>query len=57
MFFHAFNTALNKGPTSKLLSVKVELFSYSSGLTCVLGAQKSCLIERVLLSTHNIFFD
>ena len=25
--------------------------------TCVLGAQKNCLIETVLLSTHNICFD
>ena len=24
--------------------------------TCVLGAQKICLIETVLLSTHNICF-
>ena len=32
------------------------MFSYPSGLTYVLGAQKNRLIERVLLSTHNICF-
>ena len=30
------------------------IFSYPSVLTYVLGAQKNCLIETVLLSTHNI---
>ena len=33
------------------------LFSYPSVETCVLGAQKNCLGEMVLLSTHNICFD
>ena len=32
------------------------MFSYPSVLTDVLGAQKNCLIETVLLSTHNIYF-
>ena len=38
------------------MSVKLEIFSYASVLTYVLGAQKSRLIETVLLSTHNICF-
>ena len=38
------------------LSVKLQTFSYPSVLTYVLGAQKNCLIETVLLSTHNICF-
>ena len=37
----------------EVLSVK---FSYPSVLTYVLGAQKNCLIEKVLLSTYNICF-
>ena len=32
------------------------IFSYSSVLTYVLGAQKNCLIETVLLSIHDICF-
>ena len=32
------------------------MFSYPSVLTYVLGAQKNCLIQMVLLSTHNICF-
>ena len=32
------------------------MFSYLSVSTYVLGAQKNCLIETVLLSTHNIIF-
>ena len=32
------------------------IFSYPSVLTHVLGAQKKCLIETVLLSKHNICF-
>ena len=35
-------------------SMKKWIFSYLSVLTLVLGAQKKCLIETVLLSTHNI---
>ena len=38
------------------MSVKILIFSYLSVLTYVLGAQKNCLIETVLLSTHNISF-
>ena len=34
----------------------MQLFSYAAILTSVLGAQKNHLIERVLLSTHNIYF-
>ena len=41
---------------NKLLSIKSWIFSYQSVLTCVLGAQKNCLIETFLLSTHNICF-
>ena len=40
----------------KFLSVKSWIFSYPSVLTYILGAQKNCLIETVLLSTHNICF-
>ena len=40
----------------KILSVKLEIFSYPSVLTFVLGPQKNRLIETVLLSTHNICF-
>ena len=36
------------------LSLKLWTFSYPSVVTYVLGAQKNCLIETVLLSTHNI---
>ena len=42
--------------TTRFLSVKLLIFSYSSVLTYVLGAQKNCLNETVLLSTHNICF-
>ena len=45
-----------KGEINTYLSVKLQIFSYPSILTCVLGAQKNCLIETVLLSTHNICF-
>ena len=38
------------------LNVKLWIFSYPSVLTYVLGAQKNCLNETVLLSTHNICF-
>ena len=41
---------------TKILSVKLSIFSYPSVLTYVLGAQKNHLIETVLLSTHNIGF-
>ena len=34
----------------------LQIFSYSSVVTYVLGAQKSRLIEMVFLSTHNICF-
>ena len=37
-------------------SIILQIFSYSSVVTYVLGAQKSCLIETVFLSTHNICF-
>ena len=39
-----------------LNKIKSRLFSYPSVLTYVLGAQKNCLIETVLLSTNNIYF-
>ena len=41
---------------TKKISIKLRLFSYPYILTFVLGAQKNCLIETVLLSTHNICF-
>ena len=34
----------------------MQIFSYPSVLTYVLGAQKNHIIETVLLSTHNICF-
>ena len=40
----------------KFLSIQLLIFSYTSLLTYVLGAQKNPLIETVLLSTHNICF-
>ena len=39
---------------SIMLRVILPLCSYSSVLTYVVGAQKNCLIETVLLSTHNV---
>ena len=36
--------------------VKLSIFSYTSIITSVLGAQKNRLVETVLLSTHNIRF-
>ena len=41
---------------NKDFRVKLEIFSYPSVLTCVLGAQRNRLIETVLLSTHNMFW-
>ena len=40
----------------KIMSIKLLIFSYPSVSTYVLGAQNNRLIERVLLSTHNIWF-
>ena len=40
----------------KKICVKLLIFSYPSVVTYVLGAQKNRLIERILLSTHNICF-
>ena len=40
----------------KHYSVKLSIFSYPYFLVYVLGAQKNCLNETVLLSTHNICF-
>ena len=54
--------SLNKAKTMgqklglRFLSAKFLIFSYPSVLTYVWGAQKNCLIETVLLSTHNICF-
>ena len=36
--------------------IQLLIFSYPSFLICVLGTQKNCLIETVLLSTHIICF-
>ena len=38
------------------LSIKLYMFSYPSILGYVLCAQKNCLIETVLLSTHTVCF-
>ena len=37
-------------------SINQDKCLYPSILTCVLGAQRNCLVETVLLSTHNMFF-
>ena len=42
---------------SKSISKKLWLLCYLSVLTFVVGAQKNCLIEMVLLSIHNIWFN
>ena len=44
------------GTQSKFKSINLQIFSYQSVLSYVLGAQKNGLIETVLLSTHNIWF-
>ena len=49
IYFHRFRE-------TKFLSIKLLIFSYPSVLRYGLGAQKNCLIEKVLLSTHNICF-
>ena len=41
---------------TKIVSLKMLIFSYPSVLTYVLGAQKNRLNETVLLSTYNICF-
>ena len=41
---------------SNIFSVKLQIFSYPSVLSFVLGVQKNRLNETVLLSTHNICF-
>ena len=38
---------------TNFLSVKLNVL-LSISLTCVLGAEKNCLIETFLLSTHNM---
>ena len=40
-----------------MISKNLLIFSYPTVETAVLGAQKNRLIETVLLSTHNIFFE
>ena len=47
------NTGLDK---HNFFSIKLQIFSYPSAETYVLGAQKNRLIETVLLRTHNIYF-
>ena len=42
------------GLAEEYLSVKLLIFSFPSVSTYVLSAQKNCLIETVLLSTHNL---
>ena len=39
---------------NKIFESKQYKFSYPSRLTLVLGAEKNCLIDKVLLSTHNM---
>ena len=48
-------TGLDK-QKQKILCVKLQIFSYPSVSTYVVGAQKNHPIEMVLLSTHNICF-
>ena len=45
-----------KNKAKNNLGVKLLIFSYQSVYTFVLGSQKNCLIDTVLLSTHNICF-
>ena len=40
---------------TKIVSVKLRIFSNPSVITFVLGAQKNRLVETVLLSTYNIY--
>ena len=40
----------------KFFSIKLWVTSYKSIVTHILGAQENCLIEIVLLSTHNMMF-
>ena len=42
---------------SKIFEHKIVIIFYPAIKTYVLGAQKNCLNETVLLSTHNICFD
>ena len=49
---HSIFIGLNE---QKISAEKLQIFSYPSVLTYVLGAQKNRVIETVLLSTHNIF--
>ena len=42
------------GPDKQCLSVQMLLFPYLSIETCVLSAQKNCLIKMYLLRTHSI---
>ena len=44
------------GLVKQIFSKKLPLYSYPSVSTYVLGAQKNCLVETVLLSTHKICF-
>ena len=47
----------NRASLAKKNQRKIEIFSYPSVLTCVLGEQQEhSLNETVLLSTHNICF-
>ena len=41
---------------SSILHLKLRIFSYRTVIIYILVAQKNCLIETVLLSTHNIYF-
>ena len=44
------------GKIIKIIDHKIVNIFYPSFLTYVLGTQKNCLIEIVLLSAHNICF-
>ena len=43
-------------PDKQILSIKLQLFSYPTIKTCVLGVQKNRLIETVLLRTQQHMF-
>ena len=45
----------HRASEAKMFCIKLQIFSYPSSLTCVLGAQKNRLLETVLSSTHNMF--
>ena len=56
MLLRIVNREDHRSSLAKKFGVKLLTFSYLLVLTFVLGAQKDCLNETVLLSTYNIYF-